>query len=79
MKKLLLALAVAAAALAAAPTPKPATNTLCPVLGGKVDASSPKVVVRGREYRICCMGCDSQLKATPDKYLKPDGTPKNAK
>ena len=76
MKKLLIALAVAAAAIAAA---KPATNTLCPVLGGKVDASSPKVEVRGQEYRICCMGCDSQLKAAPDKYLKPDGTPRNAK
>jgi len=79
MKKLLLALAVAAAALAAAPTPKPATNTLCPVLGGKVTAKSPTVVVKGQEYRICCMGCDSELKANPDKFLKPDGTPKNAK
>jgi YHS domain-containing protein len=77
MKKLFLAFAVAAAALAS--TAKPATNAVCPVLGGKVDAKSPKVVVRGQEYRICCMGCDSQLKANPDKYLKPDGTPKNAK
>ena len=77
MKKLFLALAVAAAALASAP--KPATNTLCPVLGGKVDAKSPKVVVKGQEYRICCMGCDKELMANPDKFLKPDGTPKNAK
>jgi hypothetical protein len=69
----LLVLALATAA------PKPATNTTCPVLGGKVEANSPKVVVRGQEYRICCMGCDGQLKANPDKYLKPDGTPKNAK
>jgi len=76
MKHLLLALALAAAAVAA---PKPATNTLCPVLGGKVTAKSPTVVVKGQEYRICCMGCDSELKANPDKFLKPDGTPKNAK
>ena len=77
MKKLFLAFAVAIAAVAAAP--KPATNTLCPVLGGSVDAKSAKVVVRGQEYRVCCMGCPEQLKATPDKFLKPDGTPKNAK
>jgi hypothetical protein len=76
MKKLFLALAVAAAALAAA---KPAVNIACPVLGGKVDAKSPKVVVRGQEYRVCCMGCDKDLAAAPDKYLKADGTPRNAK
>jgi YHS domain-containing protein len=69
----LLVLALATAA------PKPATNAVCPVQGGKVDANSPKVVVRGQEYRICCMGCDTDLKTKPDKYLKPDGTPKNAK
>jgi hypothetical protein len=76
MKKIFLALAIAAAALAAA---KPATNTLCPVLGGKVDAKSPTVTVRGQDYRVCCMGCPAELKANPDKFLKPDGTPKNAK
>jgi hypothetical protein len=77
MKKLLLALAVAVAAAAAAP--KPASNTLCPVLGNPVTAQSKTVVVRGREYRVCCMGCPEELKAQPDKFLKPDGTPKNAK
>jgi len=77
MKKLLLALSIAAAAVAAAP--KPAVNTTCPVLGGKVDANSPKVVVRGQAYRVCCLGCDKELAAKPDKYLKADGTPKNAK
>ena len=77
MKKLFLAFAVAAAALAS--TAKPATNTVCPVLGGKVDAKSPKVVVKGQEYLICCPGCDKELLANPDKFLKPDGTPKNAK
>jgi YHS domain-containing protein len=67
-----------ALAMVAAPAPKPATNAVCPVLGSKVDTRSPKVVVRGQEYRVCCLGCDSQLKATPDKYLKADGTPRNA-
>lgn len=70
------------AALVAAPgqTPKPATNTSCPVLGGKVTpGKSPKVVVRGQEYLLCCAGCDKQLLATPEKFLEKDGTPKNAK
>ncbi len=77
----LLALAVLAAPPAAPQTtPKPATNTLCPVLGGKVDpARSPKAVVHGREYFLCCPGCDKKLLADPDKYLEKDGTPKNAK
>jgi hypothetical protein len=68
-----------ALAVLAAPAPKPATNTVCPVLGNPVNANSPKVVVNNQEYRICCMGCPEQLKANPAKYLKPDGTPRNAK
>ena len=77
MKKLLLALAVAASLAAAAA--KPATNKLCPVLGNPVNAQSKTVVVNDQEYRVCCMGCPEQLKANPGKYIKPDGTPKNAK
>ena len=65
-------------AAALAVTPKPATNTKCPVLGGPTDASSMTVVVRGQAYRLCCGGCAGQLSANPDKFLKPDGTPKNA-
>lgn len=61
------------------PAPKPATNTICPVCGGKVDAKSKTVVVRGQAYRLACAGCDAKLKADPDKYLEKDGTPKNAK
>jgi len=67
--------------LLAAPAakPLPATNTTCPVLGGKVTESSKTVIVRGREYRLCCAGCDTNLLKDPDKYLQKDGTPKNAK
>jgi len=70
-----------AVAFTAAPvdTAKPATNTICPVAGGKVTEKSKTVVVRGQAYRICCEGCDAKLKADPDKYLEKDGTPKNAK
>jgi hypothetical protein len=72
----LLALAMLATPAA---KPAPATNTACPVLGGKVSEKSKTVVVRDREYRICCAGCDTTLLKNPDKYLQKDGTPKNAK
>ena len=64
---------------APAAKPIPATNTACPVLGGKVTEASKTVVVRGHEYRLCCAGCDTTLVKNPDKYLEKDGTPKNAK
>jgi YHS domain-containing protein len=68
------------AALVAAPQVKPATNTKCPVAGEAVDPkTSPKVVVRGQEYYLCCKGCAAKLQKDPDKYLEKDGTPKNAK
>ena len=58
----------------------PPTNTVCPVMGKKVNpAKSPKVAVRGQEYYICCKGCEKKLAEHPDKYLEQDGTPKNAK
>jgi YHS domain-containing protein len=71
---------ILAFAILAAPAAKPipATNTACPVLGGKVTEKSKTVVVRGHEYRLCCAGCDTTLLKDPDKYLKKDGTPKNA-
>ena len=65
-------------ALASTPQAKPATNTICPVLGHAVTAKSPIVELKGREYRLCCPGCDKKLLADPDKYLEKDGTPKNA-
>ena len=68
-----------AVAITASPQVKPATNTICPVLGGKVTAKNKTVVVRGQEYRLCCAGCDKTLEKDPDKYLQKDGTPKNAK
>ncbi len=60
--------------------PKAATNTVCPVLGGKVTpGKSPKVVVRGQEYYLCCAGCDKQLLANPEAYLEKDGSLKRSK
>lgn len=73
-------LLVLPALTAPAPQAKPATNTVCPVTGEKVDPrKSPKTVVRGREYFLCCKECAPKLQQTPDKYLEKDGTPKNAK
>ncbi len=69
---------ILAAALASPGAPKPATNTICPVMGDKVNAKSPETVVNGRAYKLCCKGCEPKLKATPSKYLAPDGTPLNA-
>ena len=57
----------------------PATNLKCPVLGNPTDAKSETVTVKGQTYRVCCSGCPPQITANPDKYLNPDGTPKNAK
>lgn len=67
-----------AIALVTAPQAKSATNTICPVLGSKVDAKSQIVTVRGQEYRICCGSCEKKLTTNPDTYLGKDGTPKNA-
>jgi len=61
------------------PAPKPAVNTVCPVMGSKVDEKSKTVVVKGQTYRICCPPCAGKLEKDPDKYLNPDGTPKNEK
>ena len=71
-----------AATLATSPqaTPKPADNALCPVTGEKLTArKAPRVIVRGRTYKVCCRKCIAHLRKNPDKYLKPDGTPRNAK
>jgi hypothetical protein len=82
MLGLLLTLALATPPKAKAPTPLPPTNKLCPVTGEPVNKSltvEVKTQRYDRKYFICCGGCDKQLLATPDQFLKPDGTPKNAK
>jgi YHS domain-containing protein len=56
-----------------------ADNAICPVMGQKVGEKSSVVTVRGRAYRICCAPCGQKMEKNPDKYLEPDGTPKNAK
>jgi YHS domain-containing protein len=54
--------------------PTPATNVQCPVMGGKVDASSSIVTVEGNQYRVCCPECVDKIKADPRHFLNSDGT-----
>jgi len=75
---MLTTLLLATALVSGTKAPKPATNLVCPVLGNKVEANGPTVVVRGQTYRLCCKGCDVDLAKHPDKYLLKDGTPRNA-
>lgn len=52
----------------------------CPVTGKVVNPDKGvKVMVRGREYIVFNQAAAEELAANPDKYLDPDGTPKNAK
>ncbi len=57
---------------------KPATNGRCPVLGNPVADRNQAVALHGRKYYVCCGECESQLTASPDKFLTEDGTPKNS-
>jgi YHS domain-containing protein len=50
--------------------PKELKNqTLCPVMGGKID-STAYTDIQGQRVYHCCPGCSKQLKADPDKYFK---------
>ncbi len=62
-------LVFSALATIASPTMGGPTNKICPVLGNAVTpGKSPIVKVKGRQYYICCPGCDKQLKADYAKW-----------
>ncbi len=44
-------------------------QTVCPVMGGKIDSSS-YTDIQGQRVYHCCGGCKARLKADPDKYFK---------
>ena len=51
-------------------TPKELKNqTLCPVMGGKID-STVFTDIQGQRVYHCCPGCSAPLKKDPDKYFK---------
>ncbi|MBU1317768.1 MAG: hypothetical protein KKG33_14430 [candidate division Zixibacteria bacterium] len=44
-------------------------QTLCPVMGGKVD-STAYTDIQGQRVYHCCPACSKTLKSDPDKYFK---------
>ena len=44
-------------------------NTVCPVMGNKVDMSNPITVdYKGKVYNLCCPACVAEFKRNPEKY-----------
>ncbi|MDD4050523.1 MAG: YHS domain-containing protein [candidate division Zixibacteria bacterium] len=55
-------------------TPKEApkqlhNQTICPVMGSKID-STVYIDIQGQRVYFCCKGCPDKMKADPDKYFK---------
>lgn len=81
---LVLALAVAGAGvgLAANPATNGQPQTICPVLGGKINQDI-YADCQGQRVYFCCSGCVGKFQQDPEKYLKklheqgttPDKTP----
>ncbi|MDZ8119023.1 hypothetical protein [Pontiella agarivorans] len=44
------------------------TQTLCPVMGGKINKAQ-YVDVKGKRIYVCCPGCIGKIKADPDTYI----------
>jgi YHS domain-containing protein len=44
-------------------------QTVCPVMGGKIDKSL-FADYQGKRVYFCCNGCPAQFKADPEKYIK---------
>ena len=71
---LLLTASVAVAAADAKPAdtakaPELKTQTLCPVMGGKID-STIYTDLQGQRVYLCCAGCIKPMKKDLDKYFK---------
>ena len=46
-------------------------NTICPVMGDKVNTKEPVTVeYNGKIYNLCCSMCVATFKANPEKYSK---------
>ncbi len=57
--------------------PTTAWNTVCPVMGKKVNPKVKLEVYNGKAYGFCCAGCDAKFAKDPEKYVKnlnEDGT-----
>ncbi|MCX7010893.1 MAG: hypothetical protein NTY53_27245 [Kiritimatiellaeota bacterium] len=72
MKKMIViasALLVMSSAFAADTAAPSQPQTVCPVMGGKINTNL-FVDAEGKRVYICCPGCLGDLKADPAKYIK---------
>jgi YHS domain-containing protein len=69
MFALLFVFAVSSPIFAADASGKGTPQTLCPILGGKIDK---KVYVdyKGKRVYFCCASCKDDFNKDPDKYIK---------
>ena len=44
-------------------------QTICPVMGGKINKDQ-YIDVKGKRIYVCCKGCIATIKKDPDKYIK---------
>ncbi len=51
------------------PAKKTSEQTICPVMGGKIDKSL-YVDSQGKRIYVCCKSCIDKFKKEPEKYLK---------
>jgi YHS domain-containing protein len=50
-------------------TPPPQKQTVCPVMGGKIDKSL-FADYEGKRVYFCCKGCPEKFKKDPAKYIQ---------
>ena len=54
-----------------ATAPVKVNNTICPVMGNKVDMNNPVTVTyKGKIYNFCCPMCPAVFNSNPEKYSK---------
>jgi YHS domain-containing protein len=66
---LVLSLSLVGAGFAATPPVKGQAQTVCPVLGNKIN-KNVYADYQGKRVYFCCAGCDKQFEQNPEKYLK---------
>ncbi len=66
---LVLALSLAGAGFAADPPAQDRTQTVCPVMGGKVNPNL-SANYQGQQFYFCCPPCREKFNKDPEKYLK---------
>jgi YHS domain-containing protein len=47
----------------------PQSQTICPVMGAKIN-KEVYVDYKGQRIYFCCSGCDAEFRKDPEKYLK---------